>query len=107
MNIQEIRMDLLTRIIPFLLKRGYLQVVALLLAVSMLSGCSLEYDGEPWTYLVYMHADNNLDKAAVADIEEMLEAEGPGMRFIVQVDRSPEYGKRSLRGLSHLAIFNQ
>jgi hypothetical protein len=41
-----------------------------------------------WTLAVYMAADNDLEDEALFDVEEMLAASHPGLRFVVQLDRS-------------------
>lgn len=41
-----------------------------------------------WTLAVYMAADNDLESEALFDVEEMLSASHPGLRFVVQLDRS-------------------
>ncbi|MCH2110895.1 MAG: clostripain-related cysteine peptidase, partial [Polyangiaceae bacterium] len=66
--------------------------------LGLAMGCT-SYEGEQWTYLVYMHADNNLDPAAADDLAEMLKVKGDGATFVVQVDRNPDYGKRTAKGL--------
>jgi hypothetical protein len=45
-----------------------------------------------WTVLVYIAADNNLELAGLADLNEM-EAVGssPQVNIVVQIDRSPDY----------------
>lgn len=49
-----------------------------------------------WTFMVYMAGDNNLDGAAVEDINEM-EAAGSNDRVsvVVQIDRAADYGLKS------------
>ncbi len=41
-----------------------------------------------WTVAVYMAADNDLEGEALSDVEEMLTASHPGLRFVVQLDRA-------------------
>lgn len=41
-----------------------------------------------WTVAVYMAADNDLEKEALSDVEEMLTASHQGLRIVVQLDRS-------------------
>lgn len=43
----------------------------------------------PWTVFVYLAADNDLEAAAMIDMEEMAEAAGPGVRFVALIDRNP------------------
>ncbi|MFO0750341.1 MAG: clostripain-related cysteine peptidase [Myxococcota bacterium] len=58
--------------------------------------------GTSWTVLVYMVADNNLEEASVADLEEMAAVGGSaGLRFVVQVDRSKGYSTASLPGIGN------
>ncbi len=56
--------------------------------------------GQTWTVLVYMAADNNLEDAGVGDLKEMLAVRGSDtLRFVVQVDRSPNHSARTVPGL--------
>ncbi len=78
------------------------KISSILLGASLvccLPACEKKYEGEEWTYLVYAHADNNLDGAIVSDLQEMLNVKGTGATFVVQVDRNPDYGRRSLSEL--------
>lgn len=52
-----------------------------------------------WTFLVYMAADNNLEPAALADLEQMTEADNT--QFVVLVDRAPGYSDADLFGLGN------
>jgi hypothetical protein len=58
--------------------------------VAALPAAAQEGD-EEWTVLVYLAADNDLEEAALVDMEEMAEAAGAGVRFVVFIDRSPDY----------------
>jgi len=52
-----------------------------------------------WTVLVYMAADNNLESAALEDIDEMLAAkDGDNLRFVVQIDRSTGFSAKAISG---------
>ena len=55
-----------------------------------------------WTVLVYMAADNNLEGAALKDIEEMLQTKqadtGDNLRFVVQIDRSAGFSAKPISG---------
>lgn len=49
-------------------------------------------NGQPWTFLVYMVADNDLEPFALLDLTEMATVgSGHGVNLIVQVDRSADY----------------
>lgn len=52
-----------------------------------------------WTVFVYMNADNNLEGAALADLAQMTKARGT--RFVVLVDRSPDYSADDAIGLGN------
>lgn len=60
----------------------------LLLSILLLFSCS-KTDESDWTILIYMAADNSLDFQAVADIEDMMQAEfSDNINLVVQVDFS-------------------
>ena len=62
---------------------------------SPVAGCQ-----PTWTVLVYMAADNNLESAALGDVQEMLTvAAAAKVRFVVQLDRSEGYTDASLPGV--------
>ena len=45
--------------------------------------------GASWTFLVYMHADNNLEEAGLFDLQEMASVgSANGLNIVVQVDRA-------------------
>jgi hypothetical protein len=45
-----------------------------------------------WTVLVYMAADNNLEKSAIDDLLEMAQVDtGPNLNVVVQIDRAVGY----------------
>lgn len=52
---------------------------------------------DTWTWFVYLAADNNLESAAITDIEEMSETENA--RYLVLLDRSPGYSDADVAGL--------
>jgi len=65
-----------------------LKNILLLLIILLLFSCS-KIDESDWTILIYMAADNSLDLQAVADIEDMMQAEfSDNINIIVQVDYS-------------------
>jgi hypothetical protein len=91
-------------------------LTALTLAVLLASGCLPEEAAVPsvppvapvnrtaqadapgaWTVLVYMAADNDLEPAALQDLEEMTKA--VGTQFLVLVDRSPRYSSADVVGI--------
>lgn len=43
-----------------------------------------------WTMLVYLDADNNLEPTALIDLQEMAEAAGPNVTFLVLIDRNQQ-----------------
>ncbi len=43
-----------------------------------------------WTVMVYLAADNNLEEAALFDLQEMLSAASPNMHLLALVDRAKE-----------------
>jgi hypothetical protein len=46
-----------------------------------------------WTIMVYLDADNNLEATGLIDLQEMAEAAGPGVNFLVLIDRNQkDYG---------------
>ncbi len=57
---------------------------------------------KPWTILVYLAADNDLEESGVDDLNEMVAA-GAGSAFtiVVQADRSPEYDARPAGGIAN------
>ncbi len=66
---------------------------ALLAAVLCLqAGCDFLQLGPPWNFLVYMSADNNLETAALADLNEMeMMGSTDQVTVFVLLDRSPYY----------------
>ena len=52
---------------------------------------------DTWTVFVYLAADNNLEAEALADIEEMSEA--ANTRFLVLLDRSPDFSSGEVADL--------
>ncbi len=71
-----------------------LQPFSLLLAIAaiLFTPATSKASSAPWTFMVYMAADNNLSSAAVEDIEEMRQASaGANINIIVQVELSPIY----------------
>lgn len=58
--------------------------------------------GSSWTVLVYLVADNDLEPAALADLEEMMAVgDSAGFRFVVQIDRSPDYTSEGVGNLAN------
>ncbi|MEZ4268910.1 MAG: clostripain-related cysteine peptidase [Myxococcota bacterium] len=58
--------------------------------------------GSSWTVLVYLVADNDLEPAALVDLEEMMAVgDSAGFRFVVQVDRSPDYTSEGVGNLAN------
>lgn len=58
--------------------------------------------GSSWTVLVYLVADNDLEPAALSDLEEMMAVgDSAGFRFVLQVDRSPDYTSDGLGSLAN------
>ena len=41
-----------------------------------------------WTMMVFLDADNNLEATGLVDLQEMAEAAGPGVNFLVLIDRN-------------------
>ena len=63
-------------------------IILLSLVIFTLLSCS-KIDESDWTILIYMAADNGLDFEALADIEDMMQAEfSDNINVIVQVDYS-------------------
>ncbi|MHA1739066.1 MAG: clostripain-related cysteine peptidase [Candidatus Heimdallarchaeota archaeon] len=63
-------------------------IILLGFVVLVLIGCS-DKDESDWTILIYMAADNSLNNEALADIEDMMQAEfSDNINVIVQVDHS-------------------
>jgi len=54
---------------------------------------SARFEKREWTFIVYMAADNDLEAAAILDINEMEAAETGSMKgdILVLIDRSPAY----------------
>jgi len=42
----------------------------------------------PWTVMVYMNADNNLDSFAIDDFDEMAQVDNASVNIVVQLDRA-------------------
>lgn len=60
--------------------------VLLLIIILLILGCSKTAESD-WTILIYMAADNGLNLDALADIEDMMQAEfSENIKIIVQVD---------------------
>ncbi len=54
------------------LVRGVLYVLAVMLAIYSLAGpASAQPSAKEWTFLVYLDGDNNLEGAAIDDLNEM------------------------------------
>ena len=78
-----------------------IQYLAALALIFILQGCDLEINrnvqGESsnrkWTFIVYMAADNDLESAAIADINELeaVKYSGAPISILVLLDRSPYY----------------
>lgn len=57
--------------------------------------------GASWTVLVYMVADNDLEPAALRDLEEMMQVGGSqDFRLLVQLDRAAGYSDDPIGGLA-------
>ncbi|MDP8200718.1 MAG: clostripain-related cysteine peptidase [Candidatus Tenebribacter burtonii] len=64
------------------------KIILLLFVIFTLLGCS-KIEESDWTILIYMAADNGLDDEALADIEDLMQAEfSDNINVIVQVDYS-------------------
>jgi Clostripain family len=69
-----------------------IKIIFLIISFFILFSCSPKKDAD-WTILIYMAADNSLNNAALADIEEMMAAEfSDELNVIVQIDES-EYSE--------------
>jgi hypothetical protein len=56
--------------------------------------------GQTWTVLLYIVADNNLEPFALADLEELMEVGSTDdVKFVVQIDRADAYVERAAGGL--------
>lgn len=66
---------------------GWLAIVS-----SLILAPSWAWAAAKWTVMVYMAADNNLEQAAIDDINEMEQiGSTPDVQVVVQVDRAPGY----------------
>jgi len=64
------------------------KIILLFFLIGILISCSIKNESD-WTILVYMAADNGLNLDALADIEDMMQAEfSDNINVIVQVDHS-------------------
>lgn len=77
--------------------------ISLLVVFAAGIGCSSSAEDEPdWTIMVYMDADNNLEKFAIKDIQEMMRAgSSDNLNIIVLIDRVPGESDESLPGLGN------
>ncbi len=68
------------------------RVICLLLILSLLFGCRSFVHETEWNFLVYMAADNNLERFAIKDINEMeLVGSSSSVNIFVLIDRIPGY----------------
>ncbi len=59
-----------------------------------------QLDGESWTLLIYLVADNNLEGAAIGDLHEMMAVGSTDdAHLIVQIDRSERHHEGGVGGL--------
>ncbi|MEM1436434.1 MAG: clostripain-related cysteine peptidase [Pseudomonadota bacterium] len=71
-----------------------LRITLVALAALLCSGPSRAAEQAEWTLMIYMAADNNLEQAALIDLDE-IEAGMPaeGVEIIVLIDRSADYAE--------------
>jgi clostripain len=74
-------------------RRPRLPLFVLLALATLLGPASLaRADNSSWTVLVYLDGDNNLESAAIADLNQMEAAPGnAAVKVLVQFDRAPGY----------------
>ncbi len=69
-------------------------------AGTVTGGSSPDTKGD-WTVFVYLNGDNNLEPAALMDLQQMTKARGT--TFIALVDRSPDYADQSVLNLGNFS----
>ncbi len=68
------------------------KLICVLVVLSLLLGCQQFVSDTEWNFLVYMAADNNLERFAIKDINEMeLVGSSSDVNIFVLVDRVPGY----------------
>ncbi len=77
------------------------QLITFLLFFALTPLCLLgALETKPWTIMVYMLGDNDLEESAVDDLNEMLSADtGKNVNLVILADRGSNYSQANVGGI--------